>query len=157
MTADKSLSAPCGLYCGVCGVLYATRDDNHRFLEKLLAFYQGAVPDLDQLTIEDLKCDGCGSERVSFFCRVCAIKECCRGKDITGCHHCEDFPCRHIDAFPVPVGKKVILRAVPFRKAHGTDAWIAAETARYQCPGCAHTVFRGARRCNGCHAPVDLD
>lgn len=141
----------------MCGVLFATRDGNDRFLEKLLKFYQETVPGLEHLTITDLKCDGCGSGRVSFFCQVCAIKDCCRGKSLTGCHRCEDFPCRHIDTFPVLIGKKVILRAVPFRKANGSAAWAAEETARYRCPGCGHQVFRGARRCNECRAPVDLD
>jgi hypothetical protein len=26
--------APCGLHCGVCGALYATRDNNRKFKER---------------------------------------------------------------------------------------------------------------------------
>ena len=31
---DERLLAPCGLYCGVCGVMFATRDGNEKFREK---------------------------------------------------------------------------------------------------------------------------
>ena len=157
MTVNQAFLAPCGLYCGVCGVYYATRDDNEKFLEKLLGVYQEKIPGLESLTIEDLKCDGCLSERVSYFCRVCAVKDCTRGKGLSGCHECGDFPCAHIDGFPVPVGKKVILRAIPYWREHGTEKWVADEEARYLCPGCGHMLFRGAKRCNKCKTAVDLD
>lgn len=157
MTVNQAFLAPCGLYCGVCGVYYATRDDNEKFLEKLLGVYQEMIPGLEALTTEDLKCDGCLSKRVSYFCRVCAIKDCTRKKRIAGCHECDDFPCDHIDGFPVPVGKRVILRAVPYRREHGTEKWVADEEARYHCPRCHHLLFRGAKRCNQCKTAVDLD
>ncbi len=157
MTTDEALLAPCGLYCGVCGVLIATRDGNRKFLERLLGVYQEKIPGLDHLTIEDLKCDGCLSERTSVFCTVCGIKTCNRERGFAGCHECDDFPCEQIDRFPVPVGKKVILRAVPHRRRYGTEQWVADETARYHCPDCGHVLFRGAKRCNRCRREVDLD
>ena len=157
MTVNQAFLAPCGLYCGVCGVYYATRDHNEKFLEKLLGVYQGKIPGLEALTTDDLKCDGCLSDRVSYFCRVCAIKDCTREKKIDGCHECDDFPCAHIDAFPMPVGKRVILRAVPYWREHGTEKWVDDEESRYHCPACDHMLFRGAKRCNACKTAVDLD
>ena len=38
------------------------------------------------------------------------IKSCTREKDYSGCCECGDFPCQFVEQFPVPVGKKVILR-----------------------------------------------
>ena len=32
MDINSNLLAPCGLYCGVCGVYYATRDKNNKFM-----------------------------------------------------------------------------------------------------------------------------
>jgi len=157
MEINQNFIAPCGLYCGVCGVYFATWDNNNGFLEKLLGVYQGKIAGLDHLTIEDIKCDGCLSDRVSIFCRVCAIKDCTREKGYTGCHECNDFPCRHIETFPMPVGKKVILRGIPFWREHGTQKWVEEEEARYACPQCGHQLFRGARRCNKCKTEVDLD
>ncbi len=157
MTVNEAFLAPCGLYCGVCGVYYATRDNNDRFLERLLNFYQSTISGIDHLTIEDLKCLGCLSDQVSFFCRVCAIKDCTREKEIAGCHQCGAFPCTHVENFPVPVGKKVILRAIPYWREHGKEKWVADEERRYLCPSCGHQVFRGAKRCNKCKQAVDLD
>ena len=157
MEIEEKFLAHCGLYCGVCGVYYATRDNNDRFLERLLTMYQEKIPGLESISIEDLKCEGCLSDRVSLFCRSCSIKACTEEKGYSGCHECGDFPCNHIDNFPMPVGKKVILRAVAFRHEHGTEKWVQEEEARYTCPECGHKIFRGAKHCNACKTMVDLD
>ncbi len=70
---------------------------------------------------------------------------------------CDDFPCRHIENFSMAVGKKVILRAVPYRRAVGTEKWVEDEEARYVCPDCGDKVFRGAVKCNRCQVKLDLD
>jgi len=49
MDVNPGFLAPCGLYCGVCGVYYATRDENEKFLQKLLNVYQSGIPQLDEL------------------------------------------------------------------------------------------------------------
>ena len=121
---DEAFLAPCGRYCGICGIYYATRDDNFKFLGKLLRFYQSAIAGIDHLTIEDLKRRGCLSDQISFFCRICAIKKCTRRKDIAGCQQCGEFPCTHIENFPVPVGKKVILVQFPIGGIMGrSNGW----------------------------------
>jgi hypothetical protein len=91
------------------------------------------------------------------LCSMCAIKDCARQKGYAGCHECNDFPCEHIQEFPMPVGKKVILRAIPYRKAYGTERWVTDEISRYVCPDCGNKLFRGAKRCNVCKLTVDLD
>ena len=44
--------APCGLYCGVCGVYYATRENNQKFLERLVTMYQNSFAGMDDLKID---------------------------------------------------------------------------------------------------------
>ncbi|MBW1990334.1 MAG: DUF3795 domain-containing protein [Deltaproteobacteria bacterium] len=157
MKPDPKLLSPCGLYCGVCAVYIATRDDNQKFKERLVGVYKGKVPGGDDLSVEDIHCEGCLSENPFGFCRSCPIKDCSRERGFSGCHQCAEFPCDMIQAFPLPVGKKVILRAVPFRAEHGDAQWAETEEARYLCPACGHALFRGAKRCNQCKTPVDLD
>jgi hypothetical protein len=149
MPVNKELAAPCGLYCGVCGIYVATRDNNEKFKEKLAPVY-GAKP-------EDLVCDGCLSQRVWSYCQVCPIKSCCRDKKIEGCHQCKEFPCQFIDNFPIPVGKKVILRAIPRWRELSTEQWMQEEEQRYTCPHCGAAAFRGAMRCRSCKESFDLD
>jgi hypothetical protein len=62
-----------------------------------------------------------------------------------------------VDNFPQPVGKKVILRAVPQWREMGTEQWVAAEEKRYHCPECGDPLFRGAKICRGCKILVDQD
>lgn len=155
--------SPCGLYCGVCAIYIAHRDDNRKLKERLVKVYRGGVPgkgtlpNSDSLSVEDIRCEGCLSEVLFMHCQQCAIRSCAKQRGFEGCHECDEFPCRHIEEFPMTVGKKVILRAVPHRRAVGTERWVEDEEARYVCPACGNKVFRGAMRCNICKAELDLD
>jgi hypothetical protein len=154
---NRNLLAPCGLYCGVCGVYYATRDNNTKFMERLVDFYKSGNPKHKDLTVESIQCNGCLSDTLSSFCSKCEIRSCTREKGYEGCHECGDFPCGHIDDFSIPVGKRVIMRAIPYRREHGTEKWVDHEETRYHCPDCGNKVFRGAKRCNKCKTEVDVD
>ncbi len=154
---NPNFLSPCGLYCGVCAVHYASRDDNQKFKERLVSVYKGKLPDSENLTADDIHCEGCLSDNPFEYCRQCAIKDCTREKGYQGCHQCDDFPCRLIDEFPMPVGKKVILRAIPYWRAHGAEKFVRDEEARYVCPECGNMLFRGAKRCNQCKTSADLD
>lgn len=149
MEHGKELAAPCGLYCGVCGIRIAHVEHNEKFKERLTQVYGVGV--------EEIRCKGCLSDDVFFYCRTCPIKTCTQEKKIEGCFQCDDFPCKIIDDFPIPVGKKVILRSVPAWKKLGTERWMAEEEARYVCPKCGLKLFRGAKRCRNCREAVDLD
>lgn len=149
MTVNPDLLASCGMYCGVCGVYIAHRDNNEKFKERLTAVYGVGV--------EDIKCKGCKSEEPFLYCKACPIKSCTAEKGYEGCYQCDDFPCSIIEDFPLPVGKKVILRATPQWREMGTEKWVEAEKARYHCPECGNQLFRGAKRCRECKSPVDQD
>ena len=149
MPVERELLAPCGLYCGVCAIYIADRDDNLKFKERLTDVYG--------VGIEELHCKGCLSDEIFKYCEVCPIRECTREKGYEGCNECEDFPCKFVEDFPLPVGKKVILRAVPEWRELGTERWVEGELERYHCPECGYPLFRGAKRCRKCKAAVDVD
>ena len=163
MTNNPNFASPCGLYCGVCAIHIAHRDNNQKFKERLVGLYRGQVPgkgtlpDAKNLTADDIKCDGCLSDNRFMHCERCDIRQCTEEKGYTGCHQCDEFPCHYIENFPMSVGKKVILRAVPYRRKFGTEKWIIDEEARYICPECGNRVFRGAVKCNRCKVSLDLD
>ena len=160
---NKNYAAPCGLYCGVCAILIVYRDNNVKLKEKLVKLYKGntqgkgILPNSENLTIDDIKCEGCLSENRFYHCENCEIRDCTMEKGFESCHECDDFPCLYIENFPMAVGKKVILRAIPHWKEVGTEQWIADEEKRYICPECGNKVFRGAMRCNKCKIELDLD
>ncbi|MHA1270655.1 MAG: DUF3795 domain-containing protein [Candidatus Helarchaeota archaeon] len=149
---NKDLLAPCGLYCGVCAVYIAHRDNNLKFKERIVSVYPFTTK------VEQIQCTGCLSDGIVFeVCKSCPIKKCVLKRGLEGCHQCDDFPCRYIDNFIMPVGKKVILRAIPQWREWGTEKWVEEEIKRYHCPNCGNPLFRGAKRCNKCKIPVDVD
>ena len=85
MENKTELAAPCGMYCGVCGVHIADRDNNIKFKERLTTVYD--VP------VSEVKCKGCLSDELFTFCLTCPIRACVIEKGIEGCHQCNDFPC----------------------------------------------------------------
>ena len=163
MTVNPDFVAPCGLYCGVCAIYIAHRDHNDKFKQRLVNLYQGQVPDKGRLpnsenfSVADIKCGGCLSDDLFMHCRQCEIRDCTKAKGYAGCHECDEFPCQYIDDFPMTIGKKVILRAIPYWREVGTEKWVQDEEARYFCPECGHKVFRGATKCNQCKVMLDLD
>jgi len=147
------LLAPCGLYCGVCAVYIAHRDDNLKFKQALTKVYKPFIKG-----IEDIACTGCLSEGIVFpVCKKCPIKDCSQQKGIEGCHECDEWPCKYIENFPLKVGKKVIFRTIPTWKELGTEEFVKREEERYHCPECGNSLFRGAQRCNQCGISVDVD
>lgn len=163
MTVNRELISPCSLYCGVCAIYIASRDNNIKLKERLVNLYKGGtpgkgtLPNSETLSIDDIHCGGCLSEDLFMHCQQCEIRACTREKGYSGCHECNEFPCRHIDNFPMSVGRRVILRSVPYRRQYGTEKWVKDEEARYICPECGHKVFRGVMKCNRCKTPLDLD
>ncbi len=139
----ENLFAPCGLYCGVCGVYVASRNKNQNLKEKLAVAYN--------TTPDQIKCRGCLSNEKFGFCQVCEIRSCAANKEIDGCHCCDKFPCTLIENFPVPEGKKTILRSVPERKEWGDQKWAETEELRYTCSHCENKLFRGAKYCKVCN------
>lgn len=149
MESKNKLAAPCGLYCGVCAIYIAQKDNNTKFKERLTSVYN--------VTVDQIRCQGCLSDEQFTYCRVCPIRACTITKGLEGCHQCPDFPCQFMDQFEFPVGKKVMLRAIPAWRELGTERWMEEEEKRYHCPNCGYKLFRGVRRCRNCDSPVDVD
>ncbi|MFX1297148.1 MAG: DUF3795 domain-containing protein [Promethearchaeota archaeon] len=152
---QKELLAPCGLYCGVCAIYIADKANNLKFKQRLVDVYKPISK-----TVADIKCSGCLSEnqeKIFGYCQTCPIRDCVKNKGIEGCHQCDDFPCKFINNFPIPVGKKVILRAIPTWREFGTKKYVEEEEKRYHCPNCGNPLFRGVKRCNTCKISVDVD
>ena len=138
----QELVAPCGLYCGVCGIYQATLTGDQQLKEKFAKVYNE--------TPDKINCKGCLSDTVYWYCSACPVKSCAIEKKLEGCHLCDQFPCDKVENFPVPEGKKNILRAVPEWRNLGTEAFIAAEEEKFSCPHCRAPLFRGARKCRMC-------
>ena len=146
---NRAWLSPCGLYCGACGVLIADRTHDD--------ILKGRMAKAFGVAIEDIRCNGCMSGTVFVYCRTCAVRKCAVEKGYEGCYRCDAFPCGHIENFPVPEGKRIILRSIPEWRTLGTEKWTEGEEKRYSCANCGAPLFRGARKCRACETPfVDI-
>ena len=155
---DENLMAPCGLYCGTCGVYIATRDNNEKFRLVMGNLY-GTQP-------EDTQCRGCMQpdppEMLYAWCKSCKIRDCIRAKEYYSCHQCKDWPCDMIENFALATGRRVMKRTIPIWREkvaelgdeEGSVEWARHECTRYHCSSCGKPLFRGAQRCRHCKKPV---
>lgn len=156
--ANRDLMAPCGLYCGACGVYIATRDNNLKFRNVMANLYNTKP--------EETRCLGCMQpdppKRLYAFCKECSIRSCVRSKGYYSCHQCDQWPCEMIENFPFATGVRVMKRTIPLWRAkvaeqgdqEGSVEWARVECERYHCPDCGSPLFRGAQRCRVCKREV---
>jgi hypothetical protein len=155
---NKSLMAPCGLYCGACGVYIATRDGNEKFKATMANLY-GTTP-------ETTECLGCMQpdppEKLYGYCQTCKIRDSVRTRGYYSCHQCQEWPCGLIENFGLATGLRVMQRAIPIWREcvaaqgdeKGSVEWVRSELERYHCSSCGKPLFRGAQRCRSCKKPV---
>ncbi|MDD2672255.1 MAG: DUF3795 domain-containing protein [Syntrophales bacterium] len=155
---NRNLMAPCGLYCGACGVYIATRDKNDKF-KAILGKLYGTKP-------EETECLGCMQpdppQNIYSYCRTCGIRNCVKAKGFYSCHQCKDWPCDRINNFGWSTGITVMKRAIPVWRAKSAELgdeeggveWARSECLRYHCAGCGKALYRGAQRCRACNREV---
>ncbi len=155
---NRNLMAPCGLYCGACGVYIATRDGNEKFKATMGNLY-GTAP-------EETECLGCMQsdppEKIYGYCKSCQIRDCVKAKGYYSCHQCREWPCSLIENFNLATGLRVMKRTIPIWRncvagqgdEKGSIEWARSELERYHCPSCGKPLFRGAQRCRNCKTPV---
>lgn len=155
---NRDLMAPCGLYCGACGIYLATRDGNEKF-RTIMGNLYGTKP-------EETACLGCMQpdppQKMYGFCKKCDIRNCVKSKGCYSCHQCQDWPCALIEQFGFATGLRVMKRTIPLWRERvaeqgdeqGSIEWARRECERYHCPHCGQPLFRGAQRCRVCKKEV---
>ena len=155
---NKELMAPCGLYCGTCGIYIATRDNNQKFKAALGNIY-GTKP-------EATECLGCMQpdppRKLYGYCQSCKIRACIREKKLYSCHQCEKWPCEMIQNFNITTAARVMKRTIPVWRQkvaelgdeNGSIEWARSECERYHCSSCGSPLFRGAQQCRVCKKSV---
>jgi hypothetical protein len=144
MSVKKEYLSPCGMYCSVCSVRAATRDNDQSLKEGLAPFF-GTSP-------ENVVCEGCMSEKTFQFAKTCPVRACAQEKRLEGCHQCDDFPCNNVKNFPLEPARNGILEAIPRWKQLGTERWVAEQENRYTCSKCGTLLHRYANKCGNCQS-----
>lgn len=138
--------AYCGLYCGACPHYLASENGT---IEQLAASKNG--------TAEDMRCQGCKSEVVSVWCRVCVLKQCARSKGLEFCGGCDQYPCANLQGFindPAYPYHQLVPQDLQTIGEKGLDVWLAEQDTRWRCPTCGTKHSWHDTTCPSCGSPT---
>jgi hypothetical protein len=123
------LDGYCGVYCGACPVMLATR--------------AGKIDDAQQ-------CYGCKSLKPTGFCTTCGIKTCAQHKGIEFCHQCNELiTCGLMQKFvsdtQYPYGQ-CVLKNMQMIQEEGLAKWLERQDKRWRCKNCdaEHSWYHNA-------------
>ncbi len=140
---ERRLAGYCGLYCGNCEVFRAWEEGDVEFLKK--------EAEEDRIPVEEVRCEGCRSEVVMYWCRRCDIKRCASERGVDFCHECPEFPCPLILRFRMsrPHHEPVFenMKAI---EGEGIDKWLQDQDRRWRCMSCGRRVTFYDTLCRAC-------
>ena len=122
-------SSYCGVFCKSCPLYIGTTEEPER-LELLAAM-------MDKKT-EDLKCHGCRSDTVSYYCADCRLKNCAENRDLSNCRQCGEYPCSSLKEFQAEMPHRAELwDSLDILENEGYDSWVDKLTKNYTCSKCS--------------------
>jgi hypothetical protein len=124
---DTSMFAPCGMNCLVCY--------KHCYHKK--------------------PCAGCLNSDMGKpeHCRKCKIKDCIKGKELSNCFECLDYPCKLIKNLEKSYNKRYqasLMENSEFVRQHGLERFMEQQKEKYTCPKCGGIISVHDRECSEC-------
>ena len=135
---DFILHGHCGMYCGACPILLATK--------------AGKIDDVQE-------CYGCKSVKPTGFCATCGIKTCAQRKGYAFCRECSELQsCELIQKLvsdtQYPYGQ-CLLKNMVIIASQGLPKWLEIQDRRWRCKNCgaAHSWYH--ETCPKCGQAVE--
>jgi hypothetical protein len=147
---DKSLLAPCGLYCGACSVRFAVKQNDLELLNMIKGSVNAYLG--HPVEIEELACEGCLSDVVAVMCRECKMRDCALDKGFTHCSECDEVPCEKITNFQNDgmIHHAEVVCSIRRRQEIGESQWEKEQKERWKCEHCGEPVHWYAQTCKFC-------
>ena len=142
MKYNKTHAAVCGLYCPGCTVFIASQEDPARL--KFLA-------DMSGITSEEMRCNGCRSDKRIPYCDNCKLYPCAQEKGIDFCGECDEYPCEDLKEF-----QSLAPHRLELWKAHeeivkdGYEKWMENMKEHYSCSQCGNINSAYDFKCRSC-------
>lgn len=132
----------CGLFCESCTFYIATEENTA--LELLAKRCEK--------TIDEIRCKGCRSDTVTFYCKTCSMKQCAEKKGHKFCSECREYPCGTLKEFQAQRPHRLELFAsLDYLKEKGYIAWKKKMEKEYSCENCGtiNSIYTfECRKCN---------
>ena len=94
-----SMAAFCGIDCGECKALIATRNNDAKMKKAIAEEWTKEFG--HQIKPEDINCVGClvlDGSHIS-YCSVCEIRNCGTRKKVQNCAYCVEYKCEKLTKF----------------------------------------------------------
>ncbi len=142
---DKRLAAVCGLFCPACTIFIGTREDPERLKP---------IVDRVRKSVDELKCDGCRTEKRCFYCRErCKMAKCASDRGLEFCGECPEYPCRDLKVFQAEMPHRIELWKSQERiRAVGYKKWYSEMIEHYSCSKCGTINSTYDLTCRKCGA-----
>lgn len=142
MEKSFETAAICGLFCESCRYYIATQENEG--LEELAK--SAGQP------VEQIRCNGCRSDTVTYYCRTCDMKLCAMEKGIDFCSECGEYPCDMLKEFQAAKPHRIeLFPSLDYAKENGYPAWREKMIANYSCEKCGtiNSIYQfDCRKCN---------
>jgi hypothetical protein len=144
----------CGLYCETCPYYLAYRENDLEQLQK--TSQESGIP------IEEIRCDGCLSDKVMRRCVECrhGFRKCAGDMKVTWCFQCPDFPCERLKSFTavhIVDGMSHhahVIDDLQYMRDHGIEQWVQKQEKAGRCPQCGKRLYWFTLECPNCHTKV---
>jgi hypothetical protein len=133
------LDGYCGVYCGACPIMLATKSE---------------IINVDE------KCYGCKSENPAGYCATCGIKACAQRNGYEFCNQCNGLEtCERIQKFVTdkqyPYGQ-CVLKNMDMIRVISLPKWLEMQDKRWRCESCGTSYSWYHIACPRCgHAVAD--
>jgi hypothetical protein len=146
MKYTKQHAAVCGLFCPACTVFIGTQEDPKR-LEFLANQFN--------ITVEEMKCNGCRSEKRIPYCDTCKLYPCAQEKGIDFCGECDEYPCDDLKEFQAEAPHRFELWDAQNQIVDkGYEKWMEDMKDYYSCSECKTINSAYDVKCRSCgHQP----
>jgi len=92
----KKMIAYCGLNCYECPAFIATKNDDNAKRKETAELWSKQFG--QEIKPEDINCVGCLTTPViNYYCTVCEIRKCGRGRKVVNCAYCADYACEKLE------------------------------------------------------------
>jgi len=139
---DKKTVSFCGVFCPSCTLYIGTKDEPER-----LMFLSGRMGK----PVEELKCAGCRSDKVSYYCRDCVLKKCAEESGYESCAECPDYPCSRLEEFQKEMPHRADLwKSLEILKNEGHEKWTEKLAYDFTCQKCGVINSAYDIKCRNC-------
>jgi len=141
--ADPRHASACGVFCPACVMYVASHSADPAYLVELAQ--------ARNLSVQDVRCEGCSSDTLYIKCRSCHFRTCAAARGLPSCGSCPELPCPELQAFQAErPHRRELWASLASLATLGYDQWYREQELLFACPVCGLINSAYDLTCRGC-------